>query len=233
MIIFIAEDEAYLHWVDSNQSGFVVNTYRRPVSSYLVVHRATCPHVSTATRTNWTTKQYIKVCCRSLRELQNWAERELGGQLKNCAFCSRKSERLIPPNIVTKPVSVAPTTIKNSPWLFWRPKASLAEIRDILRLKASWDKSTHPSQVRLRDYRQRIRESLCGIVGHDCLYLRLHVGLPESADLLSGNDLENYLTPLFECGCLPANQFRLVLAEKSSGGGSMLAVGLVETRRND
>jgi hypothetical protein len=222
MIVFIGEDEAYLHWLDNNQSGFVVNTYRRPSSSYLVLHRATCPHVSTAARTNWTTKQYIKICSGSLRQLQDWAENELGGSLRRCTFCSLKSNRQPLPPIAE------PATIKKSTWQFWQPKTPLAEIRDLLPLKASWDKSTHPSQVRLREYRRGIRESLMDAVAHDCLYLDLHVGLPLSADLLSGNDLENYLTPLFECGCLPATQFRLVMAEKSSGGDSRLAVGIAE-----
>jgi hypothetical protein len=44
--------------------------------------------------------------------------------------------------------------------------------------------------------------------------------------MLSGNDLENYLTPLFECGCLPAHLFRLVIAEKRITNQSRLSIGV-------
>jgi len=107
-------------------------------------------------------------------------------------------------------------------------KEELGVFDDVVPLKASWEKSTDASQIRLREYRQIVREAFGTKLNHDGLYLDLRVGLPESVNLLDGNDLENYLTPLFECGCLPAMQFRLVTAEKSSGGKSRLSVGIAE-----
>jgi hypothetical protein len=228
VIIFIEEDEAYLHWIDDNQSGFVVNTYRRPSPAYLVLHRAICPRISTAARTNWTTKQYIKVCSADLSQLRDWAQRELTGDLKPCSFCCREL-RAPPPLDLTPPlISVVPAVSEAEVWRFWRPGTELAILEDFVPLKASWEKSTDPSQVRLRDYRQQVRDSLLTTIGNDRLYLDLRVGLAESVNLLDGNDLENYLTPLFECGCLPAMQFRLVTAEKLRGGKSRLAIGIAE-----
>jgi hypothetical protein len=229
VIIFIEEDEAYLHWIDQNRAGFVINAQRRPAPTYLILHRAICSRISSAARTNWTTRQYIKICSAHLDQLQAWARREIGGDLKPCSFCCRDLKPSAPLEFAPEPAPVMPSQGDGEVWELWRPMRELATIEDLVPLKASWEKSTDPSQVRLRDYRQRVRESLISTLGHDCLYLDLHVGLPHSVNLLNGNDLENYLTPLFECGCLPATQFRLVTAEKSSGGSSKLTVGIAES----
>jgi hypothetical protein len=227
MIIFIEDDEAYLHWIDQNRAGFVVNAQRQPTPAYLILHRATCAQISTATRTNWTSGQYIKICSANLDQLHIWAQHQVGGEIKPCGICCRELKPSESPDLAPE---LAPTTACKSDelvWKFWRPQKELVAI-DVVPLKASWEKSTDPSQILLREYRQLVRESLVGTLGHDCLYLDLHVGLPQSANLLSGNDLENYLTPLFECGCLPASQFRLVKAEKSIGNISRLAAGIAE-----
>jgi hypothetical protein len=73
MITFIKEDDEYLRWLDENPVGWVVNANRRPVPSYLIVHRATCAHISTDERENWTTNQYIKICSHEYDELKDWA----------------------------------------------------------------------------------------------------------------------------------------------------------------
>jgi hypothetical protein len=228
VIIFIKEDEAYLHWIDQNRAGFVVNAQRRPTPAYLILHRATCSQIATATRTNWTTKQYIKICSEDLDQLKAWAQCEVGGELRPCGFCCKELKPSAPPVLTLEPASITPRAGDAEAWRFWRAKRELAAFKDIVPLKASWEKSTDPSQVRLRDYRQRVRESVISALSHDCLYLNLRVGLPHTINLLNGNDLENYLTPLFECGCLPASQFRLVTAEKSSGDSSVLTVGVAE-----
>lgn len=227
MIIFIEEDEAYLHWVDDNRAGFVINTRRRPSPEYVVLHRATCPQISTASRSNWTTNEYIKICSTEMGQLHAWA-RQLGGTPSPCGFCCRDLQVAVPPNVAPQVISAAPALHDGEVWQFWRPKTELGVCEDLVPLKASWEKSTDPSQMRLREYRQQIREAFETKLNHDGLYLDLRVGLPESVSLLSGNDLENYLTPLFECGCLPAMQFRLVTAEKSIGGKSRLSIGIAE-----
>jgi len=229
VIIFIEEDETYLHWVDDNRAGFVINTRRRPSPDYVVLHRTICPQISTTTRTNWTTNEYVKICSTEIEQLQAWAK-ELGGDIKPCGFCCRDFKASVRPDVAPPFVSVGPAAHDGEVWEFWRPKIELGVIDDLIPLKASWEKSSDPSQTRLREYRQRVREAFVDNLSHEDLYLDLHVGLPESMNLLSGNDLENYLTPLFECGCLPAMQFRLVTAEKSIGGKPRLSVGIAEQR---
>jgi hypothetical protein len=84
---FINDDKAYLQWLTRNSTGFVVNCYLRPSPDYLILHRASCWAISTATRTNWTTTGYIKICSLHKRDLEAWAEKEVGGQLCCCKIC--------------------------------------------------------------------------------------------------------------------------------------------------
>ncbi len=85
--IFINNDKAYLSWLTQNPEGFVVNSYLHPSPDYLVLHRANCWTISTAARTNWTTTGFIKVCSLYRTELENWAKKEVGGQLHHCQIC--------------------------------------------------------------------------------------------------------------------------------------------------
>ena len=39
---FVNDDDGYLRWLAQNPDGFVVNSNRVPVSSYLILHRASC-----------------------------------------------------------------------------------------------------------------------------------------------------------------------------------------------
>ncbi|MEX2306674.1 MAG: hypothetical protein WD738_03735 [Pirellulales bacterium] len=89
MIIFIEEDDAYLRWIDENPGGFVVNSLRQPTAAYLKLHRATCVHISTDQRSNWTAPDYIKICSTNRDQLNAWALHEVGGKLQPCGFCSR------------------------------------------------------------------------------------------------------------------------------------------------
>lgn len=84
---FVNDDDAYLKWIEGNPQGFVVNSYKKPTPSYLLLHRATCPHIRTETNTNWTTTGYIKTCSRSVATLASWAEKEIGGNLEPCKIC--------------------------------------------------------------------------------------------------------------------------------------------------
>ncbi len=227
MIIFIEDDESYLDWIDQHPDGYVVNANRRPVPGYLILHRSTCPHISTEARANWTTKQYIKLCSENLEQLQSWSKLEIGGELKPCSVCKLDSkirtsvaESRLFPDQGNQRIEAG--------WPLWRKQRQLETRDDLLPLKASWEKSTDPSQVRLRSYRETVHESFSPALLFDCLYLDLKIGLPQKVNVLIGNDLENYLTPLFECGCLPATQFRLVIAEKMPGEGSQISIGIAE-----
>ena len=85
--LFIDDDEGYLRWIEVNPEGFVVNSYKKPNPSYLVLHRATCAHICSEANTNWTTTDYLKVCSPSVSALASWAEKEVGGSLEPCQVC--------------------------------------------------------------------------------------------------------------------------------------------------
>jgi hypothetical protein len=111
MIIFINEDEAYLRWIDQHPGGYVVNATRRPTAAYLKLHRATCVHISTDRRSNWTSPDYIKVCSTKLDQLNAWALEEIGGELQSCGFCCRmpaEPESGVP-NL--NPIAIKPTKV--------------------------------------------------------------------------------------------------------------------------
>lgn len=46
MQIFDYDDGSYLAWLVVHPDGFVVNSYRRPIPDYLILHRSTCKSVS-------------------------------------------------------------------------------------------------------------------------------------------------------------------------------------------
>jgi hypothetical protein len=93
------DDDGYLQWLAENPNGFVVNSNRRPVSTYLILHRASCKWINTSSRTNWTTTGFIKTCSNDLTALTEWAEREVGGSLKSCRSCrpNPRSSTMPPP----------------------------------------------------------------------------------------------------------------------------------------
>ncbi|NCO65016.1 MAG: hypothetical protein COW32_02290 [Candidatus Aquicultor secundus] len=84
MIRFENDDNAYLSWLEMNPSGFVVNCERNPKPHYLMLHTASCRHISTSKRSNWTTNEYIKVCSMDMHELKKWAKGRVGGELQPC-----------------------------------------------------------------------------------------------------------------------------------------------------
>lgn len=226
MIIFINDDEAYLHWVGLHPAGFVVNARRRPTADYLKLHRGSCRHISSESRENWTTNQYIKICSLEETELVEWARREIGGDLDRGCYCTSSRNSCVELPLLR--LAEADVPAPGGGWILWRPLEELVSVPLEKPLKASWEASTHPDQARLVEYRQCIRESLTGKLVGDRLYLRLQVGFTDARRMTSGNDLENYLTPLFECGCLPANIFRLVIAEKRLAEASRISVGIAE-----
>ena len=227
MIIFINEDEAYLHWISVNPTGFVVNAKRRPDSSYLKLHYASCGYVSSAARTNWTTNQYIKICSSQVEELAAWVNREVGGELdRGCSCNGSVAQSKLMPSI---PIHLDHDCIvAGKPWNLWQPKEELISIQLPKPLKASWEASAHPNQQRLREYREQIQTSVAHYLSQDRLYLRLDVGFSDYRKMLSGNDLENYLTPLFEYSCLPSNRFRMVMATKRLADESRLSIGVAQ-----
>jgi len=71
---FIDRDDLYLAWLAKHPKGFVLNCYRKPTPSYLVLHRAACGSINgTPSRGQSWTRDYRKVCADTVPELEKWA----------------------------------------------------------------------------------------------------------------------------------------------------------------
>ena len=93
MNIFVDDDSAYVHWVGENPNGYVVNTYRQPSRSYLVLHRSNCRTVTGKPThgAEWTVN-YAKVCSNDLAELAGWARQNFELQrIVGCKNCKPRS----------------------------------------------------------------------------------------------------------------------------------------------
>jgi hypothetical protein len=110
-------------------------------------------------------------------------------------------------------------------WQFWQAGPVDRQIDGLSPLLASWEKSTHPAQVRLRAYLDELLCKLSPLPEDGPLFLRLEVDVQDPQRLLRHYDLENYLTPLFGSRCLPSARFPFVVARKYVGGGSRIAWG--------
>lgn len=89
MQLFKDDDTAYVEWLEANPHGFVLNSYRRPNSDYLILHRATCKSVSRTAEppVRWTSGGYIKVCAKDVSEVEAWCRRETGANPQLCGMC--------------------------------------------------------------------------------------------------------------------------------------------------
>lgn len=76
-----------------------------------------------------------------------------------------------------------------------RPEGESLVLRKVPRL-ASWNKSSDPDQVRLREYLEDTADLLRPSLLDGPWALRLDVGLPEGRDLTDMADLDNYALPL-------------------------------------
>ncbi len=105
---FVNDDEGYIRWLAQNPDGFVVNSNRVPVSTYLKLHRPSCKHIKPPAYTNFTTTGLIKTCSNDLTALSEWARTEVGGDLNPCGICKpviregRKSPGLRPEPVVVR-----------------------------------------------------------------------------------------------------------------------------------
>lgn len=87
---FEDDEDGYLAWLAAHPAGLVVNTHRPEDRHYLMLHRATCPSISSRARTNYTTTGYMKVCSKALAALEQWAA-SLDGRLVPCGLCCPES----------------------------------------------------------------------------------------------------------------------------------------------
>jgi hypothetical protein len=111
-------------------------------------------------------------------------------------------------------------------WQLWTYGQTLKQVDGVRPLLASWEKNTHPAQIRLRSYLEDLMLHLKPLPATPAgLFLHLDVDVGEPQNLLHHHDLENYLTPLFGPRWLDPSRFLLVSATKRVGQGSRLLLG--------
>jgi len=86
LVLFRDDDNGFSSWLDDHPDGYFINTQRIPSSTYLVLHRSSCPHFSRNPEVHWT-KDYVKVCSAEHRYLEEWADSALGGEVTLCRTC--------------------------------------------------------------------------------------------------------------------------------------------------
>ena len=86
VVTFVDDEAGYLNWLESNPAGFVINAYRKPTASYMVVHRAVCGHMNSENRTNYT-KDYSKACSNDINQLLDWFRKRVGANPRQCPVC--------------------------------------------------------------------------------------------------------------------------------------------------
>lgn len=83
---FKDDDQGFFDWLADNSDGYFINAERRPKRNYLVLHRPSCPHYKSNSALNWT-KEYVKFCSPSRRDLEEWAVDTIGGEVTLCRSC--------------------------------------------------------------------------------------------------------------------------------------------------
>jgi len=92
--IFDSGDAPFLKWMQGNPDGFVINTEQSPNSSYAMLHRSSCFHISGYTknysRDAFTEHGYIKICSNESSVLESWLKeyRPRAGKLEQCKSCN-------------------------------------------------------------------------------------------------------------------------------------------------
>lgn len=87
-IKFKNDETGYLHWVQTNPDGYVVNVDEpNHVPQYPMVHRATHKAISSSKQENYTTAQYVKYCGGDLDALERWSLARFGKPLVKCRNC--------------------------------------------------------------------------------------------------------------------------------------------------
>jgi hypothetical protein len=73
--VFKSDDE-YQRWRENHPAGFVVNTTRSESARYMVLHRASCTHVSEPLHEvapgGFTERSYQKIGAEDIESLRDW-----------------------------------------------------------------------------------------------------------------------------------------------------------------
>ncbi len=132
--IFVHDDAGYLAWLASHRSGFVVNCHQKPVSTYLMLHRATCVWINPPKFKNWTTVGYVKACAQTRDELESWAIAATGGNLQPCKSCKPGNLGIQP--VVPEMIDTAASVHQTSQYSVPAPDDSSTRNADVLVLKS-------------------------------------------------------------------------------------------------
>lgn len=86
---FQDDDAGYLAWLAAHPRGFVLNAERKPQSSNLILHRASCWTIGgRPSRGDSWTRAYIKICADDTAAIEEWTAKEVGGPPRRCQFCN-------------------------------------------------------------------------------------------------------------------------------------------------
>jgi len=85
---FFHDEDGYRRWLRSMEAGYVLNCDPKPKPSYIKLHRASCRTISgkPPRGSTWTTP-YMKVCAKSVGELDDWAKANTGQLPDRCSVC--------------------------------------------------------------------------------------------------------------------------------------------------
>ena len=99
MIVFLDEERAYLYWVTHHRTGYVLDCFRKPTKSRLMLHRATCTQIKASAnkRTHWTTGRHAKACSLDADSLKGWAVEQAHAEPKLCVECLGDTAPEAPP----------------------------------------------------------------------------------------------------------------------------------------
>jgi hypothetical protein len=86
MLTIDNDDAVYLQWVNSNLNGFVINSPKRSGAVPDMLHKASCQHITTSQRTNYTTTDYRKICSVNREELIAWGAKH-SSNFQECKVC--------------------------------------------------------------------------------------------------------------------------------------------------
>jgi hypothetical protein len=92
--IFDSGDAPFFKWMQGNPNGFVINTAQSPNSSYAMLHRSLCSHISSYTKRYstdaFTEHGYIKICSNEPSVLESWLKeyRPRAEKLEQCQSCN-------------------------------------------------------------------------------------------------------------------------------------------------
>ncbi len=84
-MVFEDNDRDYLYWTRKYRHRRVVNCWRNPTPTYLMLHWAD-GYTIKGSESPWTTGDYAKACSPNGAAMEDWAG-QIGGPLQKCEKC--------------------------------------------------------------------------------------------------------------------------------------------------